>query len=343
MADLARPAKGTAGGAGDPAVHLSAAVARQRHRPRRRRLQVGPIHDLAVAEYGPARGVPALFLHGGPGSGCRTAPTRLFPARRFRIIAPDQRGAGASRPHGCLEQNTTRDLINDLEMIRRELDVERWLVVGGSWGALLAVAYAEAHPEAVSGLVVRSLFLGTEEELEWAFLTAPRAFYPAMYEQFVALLAPGERRQPLASWYARLLHPDPAIAVPASFAWHDYERALSRLRPSLPAFAQVPTAASAARAVPSTPRMEAHYFSNGCFLERGQLLANARRLADIPGVIVQSRYDLLCPPQNAHALARRWPAGRIAGVEAAGHGQSETGVTQALARAVAEVAAEAGL
>ncbi len=311
-------------------------------------MQAGPVHNLSVAEYGPARGVPALFLHGGPGSGCRAALCRLFPADRFRIVAPDQRGAGASLPHGCLTENTTQDLVNDLEMIRRELGIGRWLVVGGSWGALLAVAYAEAHPEAVAGLVVRSLFLGTEEELQWAFITAPRAFYPAMYERFIALLAPGERRAPLPAWYARLLHADPAVAVPASFAWHDYERALSQLRPCAPAFAQDSTTAPATpaaetRAMPSTPRMEAHYFANGCFLERGQLLDDAHRLADIPGAIVQSRYDLLCPPRTSHALARRWPAGRIVNVEAAGHDQSEAGVARAVARAVAEVAAEAGL
>ena len=312
-------------------------------RPRRRRLQAGPIHNLSVAEYGPARGAPALFLHGGPGSGCRASLCRLFPGRRFRIIALDQRGAGASLPHGCLEQNTTQHLINDLEMIRRELGVRRWLVVGGSWGALLAVAYAEAHAEAVAGIVVRSLFLGTDEELQWAFITAPRAFYPELYEQWIASLPPRERAAPLPAWYARLLHDDPDVAVPASHAWHDYERALSQLRPRLPSFARPPAAAAPARATPATPRMEAHYFSNGCFLKRGQLLERAHRLADIPGVIVQSRYDLLCPPRTAHALARRWPSARVVSVEAAGHSQSEAGVERALARSVTAVAAEAGL
>ena len=314
-------------------------------------MQAGRVHNLSLAEYGPAHGAPALFLHGGPGSGCRASLCRLFPEDRLRIIAPDQRGAGASLPHGCLTENTTQDLINDLEMIRRELGIERWLVVGGSWGALLAVAYAEAHPEAVAGLVVRSLFLGTDAELQWAFITAPRAFYPVMYEQFVALLTPDERRAPLEAWYARLLHDDPGVAVRASFAWHDYERALSQLRSHAPDFppdftldsAVSAAPADATRVVPSTPRMEAHYFANGCFLKRNQLLDDAHRLAHIPGAIVQSRYDLLCPPQTSHALARRWPAARVVNVEAAGHDQSEAGVAQAVARAVAAVAAEAGL
>lgn len=312
--------------------------------PRQRRFRAGAIHNLSVKEYGPEEGSPALFLHGGPGSGCRNALCRLFPPGRFRIIAPDQRGAGESTPKGCLEENTTRHLITDLEMIREALGIRRWLVVGGSWGALLAVAYAEACPEAVAGIVMRSLFLGTDEELQWAFVTGPRTFHPELYEAFTGLLPERERRAPLSAWYPRILHDDPAIAVPASFVWHDYERALSQLRPSLPAFPQDLSAiADATRALPSTPRMEAHYFSNDCFLEPGQLLENARRLADIPGVIVQSRYDLLCPPQTAHTLSRRWPACGVVTVEAAGHSQSEAGVEQAVAQAVATVADGAGL
>ena len=316
----------------------------QAQQPRRRRFRAGAVHNLSVKEYGPEEGSPALFLHGGPGSGCRAALCRLFPPGRFRIIAPDQRGAGESTPKGRLEENTTQHLIADLEMIREELGIRRWLVVGGSWGALLAVAYAEACPAAVAGIVVRSLFLGTDEELQWAFVTGPRTFYPELYESFTGLLPERERRAPLSAWYPRILHDDPAVAVPAGFVWHDYERALSELRPSLPAFPQDLSAmADGTRALPSTPRMEAHYFSNGCFLEPGQLLDNARRLADIPGIIVQSRYDLLCPPQTAHALSRRWTACGVVTVEAAGHSQSEAGVEQAVAQAVASVADEVGL
>ncbi len=313
-------------------------------KPRHRRFRAGAVHNLFVSEYGPEDGSPALFLHGGPGSGCRAALCRLFPAGRFRIIAPDQRGAGESTPKGCLEENTTRRLIADLEMIREKLGIRRWLVVGGSWGALLAVAYAEACPGAVAGIVVRSLFLGTDKELQWAFITGPQTFYPELYEAFTGLLPEHERSAPLSAWYPRILHDDPAIAVPASYAWHDYERALSRLRPSLPAFPEdLPAMGGEARALPSTPRMEAHYFSNDCFLEPGQLLDNAHRLADIPGIIVQSRYDLLCPPQTAHALSRRWPASEVLAVEAAGHSQSETGVERAMVQAVETVADKAGL
>jgi len=333
-----------------PAAAAQAAISDAAHdisgpqAPRQRRFRAGAVHNLSVKEYGPEHGSPALFLHGGPGSGCRAALCRLFPPGRFRIIAPDQRGAGQSTPKGCLEENTTQHLIADLEMIREALGIRRWLVVGGSWGALLAIAYAETCPAAVAGIVVRSLFLGTDEELQWAFVTGPRTFYPELYESFSGLLPERERRAPLAAWYPRILHDDPAIAVPASFVWHDYERALSQLRPSPPAFPQNLSAiADATRTLPSTPRMEAHYFSNGCFLEPGQLLDNAHRLAGIPGVIVQSRYDLLCPPQTAHALSRRWPACRVAFVEAAGHSQSEAGVEQAVAQAVASVADEAGL
>lgn len=302
-------------------------------------LPVDPPHTLAIKEYGCKTGIPAVFLHGGPGSGCRPSLCRLFDLDRFRVIAPDQRGAGESTPQGALEQNTTWHLVEDLELIRRRAGIERWLVVGGSWGALLAVAYAETHPQAVAGIVLRSLFLGTEEELQQAFIKLPQAFYPDLYRAFVALLPEAERQDPLKSCYRRILASDPQVSLPAARTWHNYERALSALEPSLPALpdglSQWP---DLNRPAPATPRMEAHYFSNRCFLEPGRLLKHAPRLAAVRGVIVQSRYDLLCPPANAHRLSRHWPAGKVVVVEAAGHSQSEPGVEKALREAVGSFA-----
>ncbi len=305
------------------------------------RIAVTPPHQLSVKEYGVESGVPAVFLHGGPGSGCRAAALcRLFDLDRFRIVAPDQRGAGDSTPKACLERNTTQDLIADLETVREYLDIERWLVVGGSWGALLAVAYAEARPERVSGIVVRSLFLGESADLQRAFVTLPRAIYPELYAAFVAQLPEDERAEPLAAYYRRILDDDPATSLPAAYVWHDYERALSALRPAV-----FPDLAASARAAlddnrprPATPRIEAHYFSHDCFLRRGQLLDDAGRLDGVPGVIVQSRYDLLCPAVSAYALSQRWPRSSVTMVNGAGHGQSETGVEDALTRAVRAIA-----
>ncbi len=303
------------------------------------KLPVDPPHVLSIKEYGSETGIPVVFLHGGPGSGCRPSLCRLFNLNRFRVIAPDQRGAGESAPKGALEKNTTMHLLADLELIRRQIGVKRWFVVGGSWGALLAIAYAEAYPQVVAGIVLRSTFLGSGEELLQAFVTLPQIFYPELYRRFIALLPEEERQNPMQSYYRRILHSDPEIALPASYIWHDYERALSHLEPTLPAF---PSNFSALLNTdfpqPATPRMEAHYFSNRCFLETNQLIKHASRLNNICGVIVQSRYDLLCPPETAYHLSRHWSASKVVYAGAAGHSQSEPPVEHALRKAIAGMA-----
>ena len=306
------------------------------------RLQADSLHTLAIREYGRADGYPAVFLHGGPGSGCRNTLCDFFDMEKFRIIAPDQRGAGDSTPHGCLEQNTTRHLVDDLELIRKHSGVERWLVVGASWGALLAIAYAESYPESVSGIVVRSLFLGDDDEIQRAFIDLPRIFRPELYRSFIQLLTVNERQQPLQAYYRRILDDDPSVSIPAICVWHDYERALSVLRIAVADHRILPSSLSPRVAenlprLPTTPRMEAHYFSKQCFLLPQQLLGGAANLCDIPGIIVQGRYDLLCPPQNAYSLTECWKRSRIAYVEAAGHSQSEKGVSEAIRAAVKEL------
>lgn len=308
----------------------------------RHSVRVDAPHVLSVVEYGVPGGVPAVFLHGGPGSGCRAAALcRLFDLRRFRVVAPDQRGAGGSEPRGCLEKNTTQHLIADLELVRELLGVERWLVVGGSWGALLAVAYAQAHPQSVAGVAVRSFFFGDAAAMQRAFIDVPKLFYPELYARFVAFLDPGERAQPLASYYRRLLSSDEAVRASAMHMWHDYERALSVLNPGsvvLPTPATGRPEGSPDRPMPNTPRMEAHYFSHDSFLEPGQLLNNADKLQGVRGVLVQGRYDLLCPPSAAHELLQRWPDAELRVVDAAGHSQSEPGVEAALSDAIMRLA-----
>lgn len=302
-------------------------------------LKADAVHRLRIREYGNEGAYPVVFLHGGPGSGCRSILCNLFDLNKFRVIAPDQRGAGGSTPRGCLERNNTRYLIADLELIRERLNIEKWLVVGGSWGALLAVTYAECHPDAVSALILRSLFLGSNGEIQRAFIDLPKVFRPQLYESFVSLLTADEREIPLQAYYTRILSNDPSISRPATCVWHDYERTLSVLQPSLADDRILPKNLLAAASynrdpLPNTPRMEAHYFSNHCFLSPNQLLEQANRLCDIPGIVIQSRYDLLCPPSNAHALLCRWTNGSIVYVEQAGHSQSEKGVTEAMEEAV---------
>jgi proline iminopeptidase len=299
-------------------------------------LDVGDGHRIFVEEVGNGR--PALFLHGGPGSGFRPEQHALFDHRRHRAIFFDQRGAGRSQPERSITENTTDHLIADIEMIRRSLGVDRWLVVGGSWGATLALAYAERFPEQVSGLVLRSVFLGTRAELEWAFLEAPRRFRPDMLRDFLSILSPGERDDPLGAYWRRILDPDPVVSLPASWAWHDAERILSEVAPRA---TRIEIGRSTRAPAPSTPRMEAHYFSNDCFLRPDQLIADSRRLHGIPAIIVQGRYDLLCPPDTSASLAADWPDAHIVLVENAGHAMSEPGVFAAVRSAIDNISERA--
>ena len=301
-------------------------------------LPVGDGHEIHVESIGRTGGIPAVYLHGGPGSGCQPDHRRLFDPERFHAILFDQRGAGRSRPRGRREDNTLAHLIADMETIREQFGFERWMVVGGSWGATLALAYAQAHPERVSGIVLRATFLGTRSELEGAFLDALPRFYPELSEDFLGVLPGHERAQPLDAYYRRILDADPQVHGPVARAWHDTERILSehapgRLRLDLASL-------NSSRSLPATPFMEAHYFCNDCFMKPGQLLAEAGRLADIPGLIVQGRYDLLCPPATSHALAAVWPAARVRLVEGAGHSLYDPGIRDAVMRAIADLASE---
>jgi proline iminopeptidase len=294
-------------------------------------LDVGDGHQLWVEARGAPGGIAAVFLHGGPGGGFQPGNFGLFDPARFRTIFFDQRGAGRSQPRGGLTANTTADLVADMERLRRHFGVEKWLVVGGSWGATLALAYAQTHPENVSGLVLRAVFLGTAPELDWAFCAGLRHFHPGLHRDFLAALPPEERDAPLPNYFRRILDPDPAIHLPAAFAWHDTERILSEVAPGATRLG--PTATD--RHCPNSPFLEAHYFSNGCFLPPGALLDQTHRLAGIPGVIVQGRYDLLCPPATSFALADRWPDARMIIAELSGHSLSHPAVHHAVRDAIA--------
>ncbi|WP_119461622.1 prolyl aminopeptidase [Rhodospirillaceae bacterium SYSU D60014] len=302
-----------------------------------RMLAVDGDHRLYVEQAGNPDGIPVLFLHGGPGSGCQPAHRRLFDPAWFRIILFDQRGAGRSTPKRSLAGNTTQHLVADMERIRREFSIERWMLVGGSWGALLATAYAEAFPERVTAVALRAVFLGSAEEADWAFVRGPQTFYPDFWRHFVDLLPISERGDPLRAYGARLMHPDPAVHRPAAFVWHDYERALSMLNPGSVALPQSLDKPAGTRDTPNTPFLEWHYISHDCFLRPGELLAGADRLRGIPGIIVQGRYDLLCPPVTADALARRWETCDLRLITAAGHSMAEPEIHRNLTAAIDEL------
>lgn len=302
-------------------------------------LDVGDGHWLYVEEVGNREGVPALFLHGGPGSGSQHGHRALFDPQKNRAILFDQRGSGRSHPYLSRNSNTTADLVADIERIREYLGIERWIVTGGSWGSTLALAYAETHPERIAALALRAVFLGTPAEVEWAFIDGPRRFRPELYEAFVSRLPAAERGTPLASYIARLTDIDPAVRAPAANVWNAYERALSVLDPGQ---TSLPTLDEAPERLPPTPIMEAHYIASAFFLESDQLLANAGRLAGIPGFIAQGRYDLLCPPAAAHAIATRWPGAELQLFDHAGHAISETGVFDALRGAIARFSRDFG-
>jgi proline iminopeptidase len=299
-------------------------------------LPAGDGHSIHVESVGREGGIPAVYLHGGPGSGCQADHRRLFDPERFHAILFDQRGSGRSRPKGLREHNTLQHLIADMEMIREKFSFERWMVVGGSWGATLALAYAQAHPNRVCGIVLRATFLGTREELDAAFLQTLPRFYPGLSEDFLGLLPEGERSQPLEAYWRRILDPDAAVHAPFARAWHDTERILSEVSPSRTRLD--PASLTSTGPLPATPFMEAHYFASDCFMRPNQLLDQAGKLNGIPGLIVQGRYDLLCPPTTSHALAARWPDAQLRIVEGAGHTLYDLGVRNAVMRGIADVA-----
>lgn len=301
-------------------------------------LAVSDGHHIHVESVGRVGGIPAVYLHGGPGSGCQADHRRLFDPERFHAVLFDQRGAGRSRPKGLRDHNTLAHLIADMEMIREKFSFERWMVVGGSWGATLALAYAQAHPDRVSGVVLRATFLGTRDELDGAFLKTLPRFYPALSKDFLGLLPENERAQPLESYWRRILDSDVTVHGPFARAWHDTERILSEVSPSRTHLDL--TSLKSTGPLPATPFMEAHYFASDCFMRPNQLLEEAEKLKGIPGVIVQGRYDLLCPPATSHALAARWPDAELRIVEGAGHTLYDPGVRNAVMKAVADVASK---
>lgn len=289
-----------------------------------RQMVVGEGHMLYIEECAAVDGLPVVFLHGGPGSGCSPNQRRLFDPARYRAILVDQRGCGRSRPLGNTQANTTAHLVADLEYLRQALGISRWLVFGGSWGALLALAYAQTYPQNVLGLVLRGIFLGSHEEINaYALDAAKNAALPAVIDSDNAL----------APWLAAVMSQEPQQALPAIRAWLDYERCLMGEAP----LAEVPDANQIAKV-----RLQMHYLANDCFLQPGQLLAGIDPLRHLPAAIVQGLADPVCPPVIAESLHQAWPEAHWWPVAGGGHGALTPPIAQACIDALAWVAAANG-
>ncbi len=295
---------------------------------------VDDVHALYVEEAGNSKGIPALFLHGGPGAGCEPYHRRFFDPERYRVILFDQRGAGRSTPHASLENNTTWDLVADIEKLREHLGIERWLLFGGSWGSTLALAYAQTHPDRVSALVLRGIFLCRPQEIQWFYQSGANRLFPDYWEDFAEPIAPDQRGDMLSAYHAVLTGDDELRRLAAAKAWSVWEGRTATLLPdpSVAAHFEQP------RVALSMARIESHYFVNNAFLEPDQLLHNADRLAGIPGVIVHGRYDVICPLENAWALHAAWSGSALSIVADAGHSAAEAGTRRRLIEATDQFA-----
>jgi proline iminopeptidase len=298
------------------------------------RLAVDHGHEVYWEVCGNPSGRPALFLHGGPGGGCTPDHRRLFDPARYRIVLFDQRGCGRSTPHASLDANTTWDLVADAERLREKLGIERWVVFGGSWGSTLALAYAETHRERVSALIVRGIFTLRRAELAWYYQYGASEIFPDAWERFLEPIPKDERHDLIAAYRARLTHPDRAVRLRAAKAWSQWEGGTIRLLPDPELLSKHGDDDFAL----AFARIENHYFTHAGFMREGQLIEDAHRLRDIPGVIVQGRYDLACPTRTAWDLHHAWPSARFVIVPDAGHAVNEPGILHHLIEATDQFA-----
>jgi proline iminopeptidase len=294
------------------------------------RLRVSDLHEVYYETSGNPRGKPVVFVHGGPGGGSEPKSRRFFDPEVYRIVLFDQRGCGKSTPNASVVDNTTWHLVADMEALRAHLGIARWQVFGGSWGSTLALAYAQRHPEAVAELVLRGIFLVRQRDIEWFYQRGASAVFPDAWEHYLAPIPPAERGDLLGAYYRRLTSEDPATQLEAARAWSVWEGRTSRLLPDpamIARFAQDRFALAFAR-------IECHYFVHKGFFERdGQLLEDVDKIRGIPAVIVQGRYDMPCPMEQAWALHRAWPEAELVVVPDAGHSANEPGIQRALVAA----------
>jgi proline iminopeptidase len=295
-------------------------------------ITVSEVHQLYYEQCGNPNGKPVVFLHGGPGAGLVPEYRQFFDPEVYRVILFEQRGSGRSIPHASLEANTTWYLVRDIETIRNQLGIEQWLVFGGSWGSTLSLAYAETHPERVTGLVLRGIFLGRQNETRWFYEEGhgASAIFPEMWEQYVSIIPGSERGDMIAAYYRRLTSDDASVRLEAARAWSLWEASALKLIPDqklIDEFTEPDTALAVAR-------IECHYFINNCFFETDNyLIENVDRIRHIPAVIVHGRYDIVCAFMNAWDLHRAWPEAKLEIIPDAGHSVLEPGIRDALIRA----------
>ena len=287
------------------------------------------IHHIYFEETGNPDGIPVMFLHGGPGAGCAPAHRRLFDPHRYRVILMDQRGCGRSEPFASINQNTTQDLIGDIEGLRQHLDIPNFILFGGSWGSTLALAYGAAYPDRCLGFVLRGVFLGTRAEIDW-FLYDMGRFFPEAYDRFIRPIPPSERVNLLGAYYQRLTSPSKTIACQAARSWAAYENSCATL---------AAVSRDAGDSALSLALLEAHYFTHDCFLPENHIMDNLNRLNHLPAIVVQGRHDVICPPFTAYRLVEAWGRqAQLRMVDDAGHSAFESGIVGRLMRGLDEVA-----
>lgn len=293
-------------------------------------LPVSPLHTLYYEQSGNPDGTPVVFLHGGPGGGTVPAYRQFFDPEAYRIVLFDQRGAGKSTPHASLEENTTWHLVEDIEKLREHLGIDSWVVFGGSWGSTLALAYAQTHPERARALILRGIFLCRPEEIRWFYQEGASWIYPDVWEQYRDVIPEAERGDMLTAYHRRLTSEDEAVRVEAARAWSVWEGSTSKLYPDpdlIDHFGDPHFAIAFAR-------IECHYFMNNAFFPTGNyLIENVEKIRDIPAVIVQGRYDVVCPLKSAWELSRAWPEADLQIIADSGHSALETGTRAALVEA----------
>ncbi|MGR3756633.1 MAG: prolyl aminopeptidase [Tranquillimonas sp.] len=292
-----------------------------------RMLDVGDGHRLYVEQCGRPDGLPVVVLHGGPGGGCSPAMRRYFDPTVYRIVLFDQRGCGRSRPHACIDDNSTWHLVRDIERVRTTLGIDDWVVFGGSWGATLALVYAQEHPDRVRHMVLRGVFLMTRAELDWFYGGGAGMFWPDMWRRFTAPIPEDERGDLIAAYNRRLFSGDLMEEVRFARSWASWENTLASIDNDGPG------GDSPAEYARAFARLENHYFTHAGFLtEETQILNRTARLNGIGGDIVQGRYDMICPPAAAYNLHEAWPGSRLTLVPRAGHALSEPGISRELVR-----------
>jgi proline iminopeptidase len=298
------------------------------------RLRVGAPHELYVEESGDPDGIPILFVHGGPGGGCDHKNRCFFDPEAYRIILFDQRGTGRSTPHCELENNTTQELVADVEAIRELLGIDKWILFGGSWGATLSLLYAQTHAERVMGLILRGVFLCRDADIHWFYQDGASYIFPDYWEDYVHPIPEDQRHDLVAAYYSLLTGDNELARMGAAKAWSLWEAHCATLRPNhelVEHFSDPHTALALAR-------IESHYFVNQGFIDANQILENANKLSPIPGIIVHGRYDMVCRLDNAVELHNAWPNSELHIVRDAGHASSEPSITDALIRATRDMA-----